>query len=295
MIVNSYNLSRSILALGTSLTLIANSNYTLFGNVILEENYIESYWAARLNLFYIFSDNLIVGKIIALFGLAAVISGFYPRITGLIHAYISWSLMFATDVLDGGDHITSNISLLLLPLCLLDNSKNHWKEYRIAFKKIEISKLFYVLIIIQVFFIYLHAFIGKLNVEEWANGTALFYWSTHNHFGIHDFFRPMVVKLLANSIICQTLTWGVIALQFFFAASILLRQNDKRRWYVLLIGIFFHLNIIIVHGLFSFFFAMSGALILYLIPYEKSFEYKTIRERLKPLLSRSKNHNLAGH
>ena len=35
---------------------------------------------------------------------------------------------------------------------------------------------------------------------------------------------------------------------------------------MLILGISFHFSIFVIHGLFSFFFAMAAALILYLIP-----------------------------
>lgn len=277
MIINSYNLSRTILAIGTLLTLMFNSNYTLFGNIIFSDLNLNENNTLKINLFYLLQDNLILCKILCIGVLLSVIIGVYPRITGLFHAYVTWSFFIATDVLDGGDHIASNLTLLLLPLCFMDSSKNHWKEYGI---KNKFSSFFYKIIIIQVFFIYLHAFIGKIAVEEWANGTALYYWVTHNHFGINDLFVGIANKLLSNNIVILVITWGVLSVQFLLAANILLRQDDNRRFYFLLFGIIFHFMILLVHGLFSFFFVMSSCLILYLIPFGKIYNIEFLKKEL---------------
>ena len=168
MKLNSYNISRTLLALSTALTLIFNSNYTLFGNEILAEAILKASSIYKYNLFYLLRENLFLAKLISLLILISVISGFFPRLTGILHAYVTYSFFTCTDVLDGGDHIASNLVILLVPLTLLDSSKNHWQGMN--FFKIGNSNpaiIFYKLIILQVFFIYLHAWVGKIFVQEW--------------------------------------------------------------------------------------------------------------------------------
>jgi hypothetical protein len=54
------------------------------------------------------------------------------------------------------------------------------------------------------------------------------------------------------------------ALNIFF-------NNKKLRFIVLFLGVAFHFLIHLAHGLFSFFFAIGAALILYLAPLERGY------------------------
>ena len=273
MIINSYNLSRTFLAFGTLITLLFNSNYTLFGlDVTHLNNTLFDY-----NLFFLLKDNLFLAKTLSILVLSLVISGYYPRITGVLHWYVTFSFFLSSTVIDGGDHIATNLTLLLIPLTFLDTRSNHWSKINIKSetKKI-LFKSFYLLIAIQVCVIYLHSFIGKLGVEEWKNGTAVYYWFTHNHFGVNEYVLPLTTKILSNKFIVTFMTWGTLLLEFILAASIILNQNDKKRYKLLLIGIIFHFSIIVVHGLVSFFFVMTSALILYLLPFQKHYTLKQI-------------------
>lgn len=275
MYLTSYNLSRSILAIGTLLTLLFNSNYTLFGYEITHfENYIYDF-----NFFYLLKNHLFLAKIISIIILLFVLSGYYPRITGFLHWYITYSFFLSCDVIDGGDHIGSNITLLLLPITLVDNRKNHWlkEDNNKNFIQIFTRNVFFLLISIQVCVIYLHAFVGKLFVEEWVNGTAVYYWFTHNHFGVSPSLLPFTKEIFSNNIVVTLVTWGTLVLEFFLAACILLDKKDNKRFLFLLLGITFHLNIIFIHGLVSFFFTMTSALIIYLIPSDYTINYKTLK------------------
>jgi antimicrobial peptide system SdpB family protein len=274
MYLSSYNLSRSILATGTLLTLLFNNNYTLFGFEITHYNNL----IYDNNLFYVLKNHLILAKSISILVLILVISGYFPRITGILHWYITYSFFLSCDVIDGGDHIASNLTLLLIPITLLDNRKNHWqKETAKKTFQIIIRNIFFLLISIQVCAIYLHAFVGKLAVEEWINGTAVYYWFTHNHFGVSPSLLPITKNILSNNIIVTLLTWGTLLLEFFLSACIILNKKDNNRYLFLLLGMFFHLSIIFIHGLISFYFTMASALILYLIPSNLTVNYKTFK------------------
>ncbi|MFL0140302.1 hypothetical protein V2647_12895, partial [Tenacibaculum maritimum] len=191
-------IGRSLLAIGLLLTLTFNSNYTLFGLVV--ENHSNILF--DYNLFSILKDNLVLAKTLSILVLITVILGFYPRVTGILQWYITYSFFMSADVVDGGDHIASNLTLLLIPLTLIDNNKNHWFENNTPNKIFTYLKnSIFLLISIQVCAIYLHAFIGKLFVEEWKNGTAIYYWLTHNHFGVNPIFKNLTISILSNKFI----------------------------------------------------------------------------------------------
>ncbi|SFI47304.1 sporulation-delaying protein SdpB family protein [Halpernia frigidisoli] len=268
--LNAYNICRTSLAIGTLLTLISNSNYTLFGNNPPEVSF--TYYNA--SLFFILG-NTILAKFFAIMVLLFVISGFYPKFSGILHWYVTYSFLISCDVFDGGDQIASNLTLLLLPLTVLDKSQNHWNSNGITFNSNYflklIQKIFYNLILVQICVIYLHAFVGKLAIEEWSNGTAAYYWLTHKYFGIAEPFRNFAQHFLANEYITTIITWGTILLEFILASFIFVSQNDKRRIVLFIVATIFHFNILIFHGLASFFFMMLAASSIYLIPLNKNY------------------------
>ncbi len=279
IIINSYNLGRTILAIGTLLTMLTNSNYTLFGNQFISSNNNSIY---EYTLFNLLENNLIIAKIISIVILLIVILGYYPRITGILQFYITFSFFVACDVIDGGDHIASNLTLLLIPITLLDNSKNHWFEshtIKQTFNQL-IHYSSYLLIRVQVSIIYFHAFIGKFGIEEWIDGTDTYYWFTHTYFGINDIFVDYIKYFLSFPIVVVLITWGTLFFEFLLSSAIFMKRDNKIRYYLLIFGILFHFSILIIHGLVSFFFTMSAALILYLIPFDVNYTSKKIRFKL---------------
>ncbi len=279
IVINSYNLGRTILAMGTLLTMLTNSNYTLFGNQFILSNTNSIY---EYTLFNLFENNLIIAKIISIIVLFIVILGYYPKITGILQFYITFSFFVACDIIDGGDHIASNLTLLLVPITLLDNSKNHWFKKRTT--KQTFSQLIYyssyLLIRIQVCVIYFHAFLGKFSVEEWLNGTDTYYWFTHTYFGINDIFVDYIKYFLSFPITVTLITWGTLFFEFLLSSALFMKRDNKIRYYLLIIGILFHFSIFIIHGLASFFFTMSAALILYLIPFDIDYTLQQIKIKL---------------
>jgi len=262
-------LARAILALGTLITLISNDISVLFPKNIAYPIGINKY-----SIFNLLDDHLFLAKIFSISILIVVILGIYPRFTAFFHWYVSWSFLTVSDVIDGGDHVTAVISLLLIPILLFDSRQNHWNQ---NFRKVNdfgstISSSFFFLIRIQVCVIYLHSMVGKLSVYEWVNGTATYYWLTHEYFGIHFFLRPFFEWFLGNPFFVSLITWGELVIEFLIAAAIVTCRENRLRYFFLVIGILFHFSIFIFHGLSSFFFAMLASLILYLVP--NNFNYR---------------------
>ncbi len=276
---NVYGLSRSILALGTFLTLISNSTETLF----MSSSEITKIGISNLvdiSLFNLLSNQIEAARLISLIILFLVIIGIYPRFTGLLHWYVSFSFFSACSVIDGGDQANSVISLLLVPLTLLDNRKWHWQKSNrdktsSVFNSTAWSSIF--LIRIQVCVIYLHAAVAKFKVEEWINGTATFYWFTHHYHGAAEYLKPFIVSILSNNFLVVIISWGVILLELLLFSAILLRPDSLRRKSLLLSGLCFHFLIILIHGLISFYFTMAAALLLYLSDYRSDYNFTNIK------------------
>lgn len=170
------------------------------------------------------------------------------------------------------------------PFALTDPRRWHWGKVatEAPVGREELARLLaissYVVIRIQVAGIYFHAATAKFRVEEWVDGTAVYYWFTHPSFGMAPWLEPLVMPLLTNPITVSLLTWGALLLEVFLFTGLVIEKR-YRRW-LLILGITFHAGIALIHGLISFGLAMWAALILYLRPFEDEFEFGTLRASL---------------
>jgi len=185
----SYAIFRSCLAFCTFLTFIFNDTDVIFPKFKIDKFY------NTINTFGLFWGNVVIQnillyKVICIFILLLVIIGFMPRITGILHFLVCFSFFRVCPFVDGGDQICSNLTLILIPLTLFDNNINHWKPSNKNFEGLFSKPIFInitFLIYLQISIIYLHSSLGKLAVPEWRDGTALYYWSTHEIFGANYF------------------------------------------------------------------------------------------------------------
>ena len=262
---NLIGLARTLLAIGTLLTIIFNPIDILINTAIIDSL---GSWQ-NFNIFFLFDDNLIIAKIISILVLVSVITGYFQQVTGILHWYITYSFFSASSLIDGGDHVSSILTFLIIPITLTDRRLNHWKENNYEYNSVRslIAKIFLTLIKIQVCAIYFHAFVGKIPIDEWHNGIATYYWLTHEYFGINKIIRPIYKFFLSNAFVVSLITWGTLVFEFLLSSAIFI-NNKKTKIYLLLFGLLFHFTILITHGLVSFFFAMSAALVLYLLPNE---------------------------
>lgn len=273
---NFLGLGRGLLAIGTLLTLLLNSNNTLFYTGINNE-ITHLCEISNISIFCLLSDNLDLAKIISISILIIVILGIYPRFTCIPHWWITHSFVSSSTVIDGGDQISSIIALLLIPICLFDKRKWHWstKFYNHNFYEKTIAFFFYLLISIQVSVIYFHAAVGKFEVSEWVQGTAVYYWFTHPLFGANSLIEPILEPILKSPFLLTCITWSVMILELFLAFCIFFKL--KIRIFALILGLIFHFFIIIIHGLVSFYFAMASSLILYLIAQNINYDFRKFR------------------
>ena len=263
-------ISRSMLALSTLLTLLFNKTEDLFPKYHLDRLKYESYDFIKYNLFLILENDLILCKAISIVILCLVILGIYPRVFSFLHFYVSYSFFHSTLVQEGGDQINLILCLLIIPLCLLNNKILGWKfEYNnLKSYQEQIVKGALLIIQIQMCYLYFEATILKVPVEDWSNGTAVYYWFNSNVFGLNRTIKP-VFDLITNIYTVSLMTWSVIVLEFFLCVSIFL--NQKYKYMAFRLGFLFHFMIIIIHGLPSFSIAIIAGLILYLFDRNKTF------------------------
>lgn len=265
---NAISLIRSILALSLLLSIWLEGT-NLFPDPYLENLRNQSLWA-KYNLFLILPSSEIKYSIfISILILLLVITGFLPKITSLLHFWVAISFLNTSIIIEGGDQIATTITLLLIPIILIDKRKNLWSDRKIKYSYFEnISCNFFLLIIkTQMCVLYFHAAIGKLIIDEWLDGTALYYWITHNIFGVHPSLKIFFEHLLKSPYFTTTITWSVILIELLLSVSFFF--TDKLKETMLKLGLFFHLLIFLLMGLFNFWLYMSACLILYLYPVHK--------------------------
>ena len=271
---NVYGLARSMLATSTALTLMFSHSTSLFRpGTGLEGEVPVCTGIRQLGTFCLASPHLEIGRWLAVGLLLLVASGWRPRITGIIHWWVSLSLFSSAVVVDGGDQVSAVLALLMLPLTLTDPRRSHWDKMPAVTNETArvIARWTLALIRLQVAGIYFHAAAGKFAVEEWADGTALYYWLLHPGLGAPNWLAPIIRPLLLNGTAVSLLTWSIIVLEFLLCMGLVV-PKPQRKW-LLGLGIALHVGIMLIHGLISFGLAMCAALILFLRPVEQEFDF----------------------
>lgn len=276
---NVYGLARSLLAFGTLITLLFHDPDALFRplGTAIPEAASHGYFV-QWSLFALLSGPLLeIARWIAVAILLITLSGWRPRLTGILHWWVTFSYSSTAVIVNGGDQLATILTLLLIPLTLTDSRRWHWSSAptntSTSHKAMGLVAYSALLVIrLQVAVVYLHSVIGKMGVQEWVNGTVIYYWFTHPVFGVPRWMEPLVHPIIEAPAGVLALTWGAIAIEIVLAMGLLMKKH-YRPW-VLTVGLAFHAAIVFVHGLFSFFFSMAAALILYLHPYDEPFLFR---------------------
>ncbi|MBC6425563.1 MAG: hypothetical protein GDA51_03655 [Ekhidna sp.] len=277
---NVYGIARSSLALSLLITLTFTPTFVYFPKPYL--NTLNKLNSIIPNYFFLFEySNLNVATIIACIILVLVISGYLPQVTGILHAWIAYSFFTGSLMVEGGDQIAQILTLLILPITIFDKRINHWsrKEYFKWRRPFVVNYFSYscsYMVKIQMSVLYFFAVTEKLNVPEWIDGSAFYYWFNDSSLGASSLFQGVIGFLFDNAFITSIVTWGVLALEILLFGALFMNKEHKLKMFIL--GVGFHFTIVIIHGLFSFFFAMLAGLILYLLPLNN---YLTLKDLFK--------------
>jgi len=259
-------LVRFLLAAGMLLTIlfndlgvIANHNYTRLPGYPskLEAKFIPF---RKDGLFEMMPPA--TAKIVVIVILLAVMSGFAPQITGVLHFWACFSVRSYFLVLNGGDSLALVLSVLLLPICFTDTRLNQWKhKERPPSSSNIVANIAMFVIFIQAALVYLDAGGAKLFVTEWQNGNAVYYYTSHYRLGAPDWLRHINEWLTLTPLV-KLLTWGILALELAVALCVFFPARIRKKFFWP--ALFFHFLIVINFGLVTFFFSISALLILYL-------------------------------
>ncbi|NJP53970.1 HTTM domain-containing protein [Streptomyces sp. SBST2-5] len=265
---NVYGLARTLLALGTLLTLSFSNSATLFRPVAFQGDHPTCRGVEAGGAFCVVPDDGLDGMRWACVAVLLVVaSGWRPRLTALPHAYISFSVFTGIAIGDGGDQITAVLTLLLTLPALGDRRRWHWSAADSAAHSswpLLAGASALVVVRLQMSFVYFQACVSKLPHAEWADGTGMWYWGNSLAFGASGWLRPMVGPVLSNPIGVAALTWIPLFIEISLAAALLVPQ--RVRYVLLAAGAGFHLCIAVMMGLWSFALAMWAGLLLLCLP-----------------------------
>jgi len=268
---NNIGFSRSLLAAGMLLTILFNNISQLLPRGYLQSSALSSV-GKSVNFFLLLGpEHIMMMQAAAIIILVIIISGYFMQLTCFLHFWIAASFYFFRPLNVGGDSINMLLTLLLIPVCLFDPRKNHWRNI-ISIPKINarVQTIFLWAIKLQVVYIYFDAVVKKLQTSEWRNGTIIYYWFNHNFFGLDAAFTKYTTSLLTSRPILLVIAWSSIAIEALIVTGFLWSERNKIM--LLKLAIIFHVIITLVLGFSSFFFAMSGGLFLYLFPPDKRLE-----------------------
>lgn len=278
---NVYGLARTLAALCTLTTLLASDTSSLFrpAQGVPDFPYCEGVTA--YSLFCV--TDVSVAHPVAVAILLVAASGWQPRLTALPHWWVAASFQASSTVPDGGDQVAAVLTLLILPIALTDRRAWHWGAPQPvrdpAWSLVAWSAL--MVVRLQVAGIYLQASVAKLGRQEWADGTAVYYWFGDPLFGSPGWAAGVTEWLTASPLGVAMLTWGAVAVEFALFLGLVARRAVRP--YLLVAGLVLHTCIGVLMGLGSFALAMFACLVVHLRPLDQPFRL----DRLPRVAARS--------
>lgn len=208
---------------------------------------------------------------IAPFGLVRWVSVFV--FTTVLVGFRSWTLLFAAVfmawsfssynvLLEGGDQIAGNLSLLLLPYLMVASNAGDARRVSPGVSQIATDVSLWA-IRFQAVAIYGQAAIDKIRRPEWYDGTAMYYWARGSTLQQGEPWFSLMQTATSVQIFTNALTWGVIVLELCLALAILMTR--RVRTVLFFLGILFHLGIAVYYGLVTFSIAAAAVLTVSLL------------------------------
>lgn len=281
-----YGLARTLVALSTLISLLFSSQHIIFDELIF--NLYKSMDPFNyLNLYMILGfKNILIAKWSSIIVLLFVISGIFPKITGVLHFWITYSFLKSSAILEGGDQLNLILTFLLIPITILDPRKSHWNApIEVQEYKRIIGNNVIAIISIQMSLLYLHAGIEKIyKLNEWVEGTAIYYIFNDALFGVAPWLKNIISPIITSNIGSFVMSWSTIFFEILVFGGIFMTKNKKKSLFVF--AILFHICIAISFGLVSFLFSMAGGLCIYLLP--SNYDFRKLSQKCLKLFNFNK-------
>ena len=197
-----------------------------------------------------------------------VISGLYPRFSGMLHYYISLSLLGGITLPDGGESAAVVVLTWVAIVTLFDGRKSAWSlepYWTVPLRAsmpwwaaVPITASFFLKV--QVSLIYAHSAVSKVGTEAWLDGTALYYVMRMEMFGAAGPFSDLALLMTSHPLLVLGLSHGTLVLELAIAVMIWL--PGRRSLGALVISSMLHVAIIVLLGISSFGLVMIGAVCL---------------------------------
>ncbi|MBM7769771.1 MULTISPECIES: sporulation-delaying protein SdpB family protein [Glutamicibacter] len=196
--------------------------------------------------------------------LLLVIVGIFPALTAVPHYWATISISTGISLPDGGEAAAQVITLFLVFLLIGDRRRSHWDSASLRTAPqgpmLGFTWAAHWVIRLQMAWIYINAAIPKLSVQEWKDGTAIYYVTRGEFFGAPTHLQNAVHWVTSVPWLELSLTWGTIATELAIAYFLLFGKN-RFRLVSLGLCVALHVGIIIVIGLWSFALVMIGGVV----------------------------------
>jgi antimicrobial peptide system SdpB family protein len=262
-----FAIGRTLLALATASELLFTQPVALFTTVGVATGPLCTAQPA-VSLFCIGNPHQFVAVRwwLAIVVLLLVASGYRPRYLGIAQLWIVFSVTTSVILPDGGDSISLIVVLLITPMCLADHRRWQWCLPRKRMSRIGRTVAYpsFWALRLQIAYLYADSAIAKMGVEDWQNGSALYYIVRDRSFGSSGPLTPIWLWLSDQSLTTLALTWGAIAIELAIALFTLL--DARWRLAAFWLGLALHALIFLSMGLFSFSLVMVAVAALIATP-----------------------------
>lgn len=201
-----------------------------------------------------------IARPIATVALLAAASGYVPLLISIGHWWVAFSFYHSSSLFEGGDQLAMIVSLLLIGVCSGRPLTNLFTRPsgNIGDVRMVLVNLCLLVCSLQLCYLYLQAGLSKFWVEEWVNGSALWYILYEPTFGFGVALPGWAVELLASAAVVAVLTGVPMLVELFIGVSQL--GDRKARQCGVVLGVLLHVGIALVMGIVAFAFVMIGSL-----------------------------------
>jgi hypothetical protein len=159
--------------------------------------------------------------------------------------------------------------MVLFMLIFMDENANNTKSSFWKTVNITVTNFAVWAARFQIIILYTVASYFKLTGNTWLDGTA-FYYVLFNDTYSHPWFKEL---LIGNSFVIHAITWFALLFQLFFPVLIWFKKTKP---IMIILGVLFHLMIIIVMGITDFGIIMIIMYLLFYMPKKLSEKFSFI-------------------